>query len=222
MTTKINVAGKPTLSTYDEWQTAFDFFNAVIFDAELPEVIITLDNKGKRILGYFHAERYINTNGELTDCLSMNPTCIKDRPLIIVFATLVHEMCHIWDYHTNGGSNRAYHSAVWADKMESIGLMPSNTGEPGGKRTGQKMCHYIIDGGLFEEMATRFIETNYGISWADRTIELDEPDEKPEKKKVKSKNKYTCPGCGANVWGKPDLQVACLECQELFVMEDPE
>jgi hypothetical protein len=28
--------------------------------------------------------------------------------------------------------------------MESIGLVPSNTGLPGGKRTGQQMTHYIM------------------------------------------------------------------------------
>jgi hypothetical protein len=34
--------------------------------------------------------------------------------------------------------------------MERIGLMPSATGAPGGRRTGQRMTHYIIRGGLFD------------------------------------------------------------------------
>jgi hypothetical protein len=33
--------------------------------------------------------------------------------------------------------------------MERVGLMPSSTGEPGGKRTGQKVSHYILADGPF-------------------------------------------------------------------------
>lgn len=35
--------------------------------------------------------------------------------------------------------------------MISIGLMPSHTGKPGGKKTGRQMMEYPIDGGLFIE-----------------------------------------------------------------------
>jgi hypothetical protein len=27
-----------------------------------------------------------------------------------------------------------------------------------------------------------------------------------------SKVKFSCPGCGANAWGKPDLHVTCTDC----------
>jgi hypothetical protein len=37
-----------------------------------------------------------------------------------------------------------YHDRVWGAKMEEVGLMPSNTGLPGGKKNGQQMTHYII------------------------------------------------------------------------------
>ena len=43
-----------------------------------------------------------------------------------------------------------YHNREWANKMEQIGMMPTDTGESGEKRTGQKIRHYIIPGGLFE------------------------------------------------------------------------
>lgn len=36
--------------------------------------------------------------------------------------------------------------------MIQVGLMPSDTGEAGGKRTGQSVTHYIIPGGKFEQV----------------------------------------------------------------------
>jgi hypothetical protein len=69
------------------------------------------------------------------------------------FQTLVHEMAHLWR-HLHGKRNRkgghgapGYHDAVWADRMEAMGLMPSDTGKPGGKRTGYHMGDYAIEGG---------------------------------------------------------------------------
>jgi len=37
-----------------------------------------------------------------------------------------------------------------------------------------------------------------------------------KKKKTVNKNKvkYVCPTCGAQVWGKPDLNVLCGDCSE--------
>ena len=37
--------------------------------------------------------------------------------------------------------------------MGAIGLIPSDTGAPGGKQTGQKVSHYIAGGGRFERLA---------------------------------------------------------------------
>ncbi|MCH8618522.1 SprT-like domain-containing protein [Undibacterium sp. TS12] len=37
--------------------------------------------------------------------------------------------------------------------------------------------------------------------------------------KARSKTKYSCPGCLANLWGKPDLRVRCEDCDMLFLTE---
>ncbi len=50
--------------------------------------------------------------------------------------------------------------------MESLGLMPSSTGEPGGKRTGQYMGEYVIPGGIFEKEARELIQT-FDLGWLD-------------------------------------------------------
>ena len=78
--------------------------------------------------------------------------------------------------------------------MKAIGLHPSDTGEAGGKETGQKMAHYIIPGGTFERATTALMDSGFALSWADAAIL--EKTSKP--KKSGNRVKYTCPGCGVN------------------------
>jgi predicted SprT family Zn-dependent metalloprotease len=204
---------KATIKAFSELQTAFDYFNKELFDGQLPDCMITLDNKGVNNLGYFSEDRYESVDGETKDNIAMNPVHLISRPLMEVFSTLVHEMCHLWEAHEpESKSARAYHSKRWGSKMESIGLMPSNTGEPGGKRTGQKMTHYVIEGGKFKGVCQAFIDANNGITWGDREAPV-------IRKKSKSKFKYTCPVCGAIVWGRPNLDILCKPCGELFEIE---
>ena len=59
-------------------------------------------------------------------------------------STLVHEMCHLWQEDFGKPSRGGYHNRQWADKMIQVGLMPTDTGEPGGQLTGQRVTHYII------------------------------------------------------------------------------
>lgn len=83
--------------------------------------------------------------------ISINPDFMnrEDRDW---HSTLVHEMCHLWQEDFGRPSRGGYHNSQWADKMIQVGLMPSDTGEAGGKRTGQSITHYIIPGGKFEQV----------------------------------------------------------------------
>jgi len=113
--------------------------------------------------------------------------------------------------------------------MEHIGLMPSDTGRPGGKRTGQKMGHYIIDGGLFykafqmldpdelEELRLKYlpVASLTANRKRDKGTEARENLENETGKKGKSgkRTKYRC-RCGNNIWGKSGLFIRCLDCDE--------
>ena len=226
-------SSSPTLTAYGEWQFAYDYFNKELFDGELPDCIITLNAENPKVFGYFHGGQYAHLEGEIKDELSMNPKHFFGRPLFAVLATLAHEMCHVWQFHYGEKKSlRTYHNQEWGDKMESIGLMPSLTGQPEGKKTGQSMSHYIIEGDIFEVTCKTLIEEdNFKISWSNREslITLDddmlEPegkDEKEPKKKKQTRAKFTCSGCQANVWGKPSLNIICADCNIKFETEDGE
>ncbi len=46
--------------------------------------------------------------------------------------------------------------------------MPSDTGEPGGKKVGQSMTHYIIAGGTFDIACDELLTGQFHITWIDR------------------------------------------------------
>ena len=56
-------------------------------------------------------------------------------------------MVHLWQHHFGERPRKAYHDKQWAAKMREIGLIPTATGELGGKETGQKMSHLIDETG---------------------------------------------------------------------------
>jgi hypothetical protein len=93
--------------------------------------------------------------------------------------------------------------------MREIGLIPTATGEPGGKETGQKVTHIVEGGGRFEKACTAFLARNLAILYQDRA-----GNGEAAKKKAASKTKYTCPGCGFNAWAKPEGNLWCGDCQE--------
>lgn len=158
---------KPTTETYSELQQAYDFFNAALFDGVLPDCLITLQRE-KHTCGYFSAGRFASIDGKLTDEIAINPSYFAVTTIVEVLQTLVHEMVHLWQYHFGTPGRGRYHNKEWADKMESIGLMPSSTGQPGGNKTGDCMGDYAINGGLFLKACADLVTNEFRLSWYDR------------------------------------------------------
>ena len=189
-----------------------------------PVVSLICLSSNPKFYGYFQAGRFIHTDGEIKDELAMNPKYFIGRPLLLTLSTLVHEMCHchVWQEHFGvKKSLRTYHNHEWAKTMERVGLMPSNTGKEGGKKTGQKMTHYIIEQGMFETKSQILLTEDFNISWSDRYALVGELDKSDEEKKSmgqkQTRKKFTCPGCGANVWGKPTLNLICGDCDIKYI-----
>lgn len=192
----------------------YDTFNKEIFNGDLPGIIFTIDARDSKFYGLFHFEKMKTGkfgDESLLSTITMNSDYFNRDP-IETMATIVHEMVHCWQFYY-GNPSGAYHNREWAAKMEFIGLMPSSTGEPGGKRTGRIVSHYIINGGLFERIASNFIEN-------EKIITLFEGIRYPKKAANKSRNKmkYTCPSCRSNTWGKEGLSIICGDCRTDFIM----
>ena len=120
---------------------------------------MTLQRKNKAY-GYFAGGRFGSKDGaEITDEIALNPSHFKSRTDEQSLSTLAHEMAHLWQHHFGKPSRAGYHNKEWAAKMHEIGLHPSDTGQPGGKETGQSCSHYIVEGGryarVFAELAAQ-------------------------------------------------------------------
>ena len=242
----------PTPATYHELQFAYDWFNTQMFNGLLPNCLITLQRKSNA-MGYYSPQRWANAKGEKTDEIALNPAYFANHSLKELLQTLVHEMCHQWQQHYGKPSRNGYHNQQWAQKMESLGLMPSSTGEPGGAKVGQHMGDYAISGGFFENLAAELVKKHFTLPWVDRLIafrpssqdrheladeisadsttklldlcivdllpELDvisESDPKLQLSIQKRKTTYKCKGCNSKVWGKPNLAIACIDCNKVY------
>ena len=218
----------PTGELYDELQQAFNHFNRSLFAGELPPAVLTLQ-RDRKSYGYFSGSRFVRRSGELADEIAMNPAHFAAHTIENTLSTLAHEMVHQWQHHHGKPGRRGYHNAEWATRMEAVGLMPSHTGAPDGKRTGEKMDHYIIDGGPFAVACASLVVEPFTINWLDRVaivpkapvVETDIPPElaalgiEPAKpgKRVGNRVKYRCETCKMQAWGKPGLPLLCGACE---------
>jgi predicted SprT family Zn-dependent metalloprotease len=240
---------EPTAQTYAELRQVYDLFNTRLFDDSLPPCLLTLQRE-KRTYGYFSSARFGSHDGTVTDEIALNPEYFAVVPLLEVLQTVAHEMVHLWQAHLGTPGRGRYHNAEWADKMEAIGLMPSSTGRPGGRRVGDRVADYMIAGGRFEEVVNHLVrDQKFSLSWYDRcvphkplyeTTQAHEASALPESALAvpatqglavvqssptpaanrSNRVKYTCPGCNLNAWGKPAIRLGCMACALELVAEE--
>jgi predicted SprT family Zn-dependent metalloprotease len=199
----MHTANDPTKQSYATLQAAWRHFNKALFDGRLPTCLITFQRRA-RSYGYFAHERFEHrADGSTTSELAMNPRHFNERSPEATLSTLVHEMVHGQQRHFGNPGRGGYHNKEWADLMSAIGLEPSSTGKPGGKRTGQQVSHWIVPGGPFDVACKAFLEKNQGLLWGDRPVD--------PKGGGGKRSKYTCPEDGIAMWGRPGVQVLCGE-----------
>ncbi len=178
------------------------------------------------MLGAFCPNRFQNKSGDLAHEIILNPHYLKQRSDSETLSTLVHEMAHQWreEFGPENAKGQKphgrYHDAVWADRMEEIGLMPSDTGKPGGARTGSRVAHFVIEDGPFEVTANLLIKSGFVIRWGDRlapeaslkSARSADSQAASEPAKPKDRIKFTCPNCSLNAWAKPSAELKCVPC----------
>ena len=198
----------PTEEAYSNFYVAYDYFNGVLFANQLPDCLITMQ-RSRRSRGFFASERFGHRQyeAEIVDEIALNPATFINRTDREICSTLVHEMVHQWQHHFGKPSRRGYHNKQWAAKMLVLGLIPSHSGEPGGKQTGQSMTHYIQENGSYDTKWSTLAASGFKLNYQDRRAA-----QPVEPKKIKVR--YACPNCSIHVWGRPDLKIACLACKE--------
>jgi predicted SprT family Zn-dependent metalloprotease len=234
----------PTSATYDSLLLAYKFMNEHLFANALPACLITLQRE-THTFGYFCHKRFTYDKNvkQSTDEIALNPQYFRasGRDDRMVVSTLVHEMCHLWQHHFGKPGRARYHNKEWANKMRSLGLVPSNTGENGGKDTGDQMSHFIDKSGRFAKIFDKLKKKGFALEWieyppsiqqalATGKLDLSEVTAaltastksggpSMPRKVDKSKLKYTCPKCGLNAWAKTGANLMCGDCDEAMIYE---
>ena len=194
-----------TQRNYKAFTEAYDFFNTELFVGELPKCLVTFQRQ-RRAFGYFWADKFADaSDGAAVDEIAMNPQLFEGRTHQQTLSTLVHEMAHLWQHHYGSASRNGYHNKEWGSKMLEVGLHPSDTGTPGGRKTGQQMSHYILEGGPFATSCKKLLDSGFQIPYF-------ENQRNRASTTSQDKVKFMCPSCRSIAWGKPALKLLCGEC----------
>lgn len=197
-----------TTEQYVDFDFAFRFLNARLFEGNLPPGLITLQRK-RGLGGYFAANRFVTCNdNQPVHEIALNPSEFAHSTEKRVLSILAHEMCHLWQKEFGTVGRPKYHNLEWAKKMVSIGLIPSDSGQEGGKMTGDRMNHYIRAGAPFDLACDELLRMGSIVHF----IEQAQANPTERNRKRASKSKYICETCDLAVWGKPGLRVRCDQC----------
>lgn len=160
----------PTSEFYNDLDKAFDFYNEKLFDGMLNKVFFTVrsgENKSKKTktLGYYWKNVFAHKENPISE-IALNISTFSNRTTLDILSTLVHEMVHQWREEISGEINKGKdsnggHDKVWSNKMIELGLIPTNTGLPGGRKTGKNMSHYIDENGLFSKHSKELIKSGF-------------------------------------------------------------
>lgn len=205
----------PNTRVSRQLDAAYAFYNKALFDGKLANAYFHLHRK-RNALGYFWEQRGsgITVDGKGVHEIALDPDKLnRSRPIVDILSTIVHEMVHFWQRDHGEQHTNVAHNKEWADKMESLGLMPSSTGAPGGKRTGRRVTHYVISGGRFERATRELLATGYKLTVSGT------PKCKPLTKPYRTT--FRCPSCRDTVLAKPTVQLACRKCSVAFENKYP-
>ncbi|SFJ30608.1 SprT-like family protein [Caulobacter sp. UNC279MFTsu5.1] len=214
---------------YQEVEMAYDHFNRELFDGGLPGCVFTFRHRANTMICFVANRSVQYCSVEAGGEVAINPQYLSVVPLLEVAAALVHEAAHVWQWRFGTPSRQGYHNREWAQKMEEIGLMPSDTGKPGGRKVGQKIGAYPIAGGRFLAACETLFTEDFRAAWRNR-FSADWPHGRPGKRRSsppahpvfqlkrphKTRTKFTCEECRVNVWGKPTLRIVCVPCDKLM------
>lgn len=230
---------KYTTELYARFEECVSLIGEAFFTSKgkhaFPKIVLAINNRvSSCVVAFVQADALYDTGSkEKVQYLGINPYYL-DRTVPEVLATLCHELCHVYENAYIHIPRGGYHDKQWAELMRDCGLEPKFL-----NKSKTAVSHTIIEGGAFDKFVTSFLEKHgedyFHICSYSRLLEVrpsavqgggedGEPRadnaDKPVKKYNRNKVKYTCPDCGAKVWGKAGLGIECMNCASQFEEEE--
>jgi predicted SprT family Zn-dependent metalloprotease len=214
---------------------AYDYFNATLFHDDLPSCVLTVGESNRKYGGHMIAWKWIQNEIDKPYhqiMLSLQSFAYEPKE---VYGILVHEMVHLWQFEFGTPSKNRYHNKEWAFQMQTVGLVPSDTGLPDGRQTGENMSHYIKEAGryevAFDKMPKKCLYPlsivpkrelrKANINVIPRNSEKDKDNMKNRRRRTStSKLQYLCPKCAQKAYGGKQLSLVCGHCNKVMKRQD--
>ena len=196
---------------YSRPQRAYDFFGPGLFGLALPDVFFTYTPRSHSGGHYAHQRYAIRADGSKRSGLALNPDAFIGRDDRWIASVFVHEMAHVWQF-AHGKPSGSYHNMQWAEKMESIGLMPSNT------ERRRRQAHRRENVPLHHQrraVRPAFDELE-ATGWR-LEMEFAAPFRPDAQKKRESKSKFCCEEACQIIRGKPSTDTYCGPCSRALM-----
>ena len=195
----------------------FRTLNSKYFDGRLEEPIITVQST-PRAYGHITVGKSWRKGQEHRHELNIGAGTL-DRPIESIVSTLLHEMVHLWNLQTGvkdcsrGGT---YHNKRFKQAAEERDLIISYDGTIGWSITepSDRLLEFIIEQGWCDIQMNR-IEWQYiptGVGTDNKTgTATPTTTGKPSHTR-----KYQCPCCGNSVRATKQVNITCIDCNEIM------
>jgi hypothetical protein len=189
---------------------AFDKANKVLFNGELPSVVITMNPRGKtKSLGWFTVNpAWTNGNEEYHE-INISPETLN-RDFVEIIQTLVHEMLHLHN-HVNGvkdtSRGNTYHNKKFLQSALEHGFeYVANEGKPDSKIGYSQIT--------FTPKTVNLVKF-WNVDKSAFTIVRKEFGTGSKEKKKSNIIKWVCPSCGDIIRSsKPTIKAFCMNDEE--------
>ena len=182
-------------------ENAFDVLNSVYYENKLPKAVITIQSKSKAY-GYITSTKVWTDDNNSFYEINISAEYLN-RPIEQVFATLQHEMVHLYCIINNiadTSKSGRYHNKNFKVEAEKRDLLI-------------EYAKYI---GYSKTMPSdKFIKTLCKYGFMDKSIEHHRCNSNSSPtlpKKKSSTRKYKCPVCGISVRATKEVNLICGDC----------
>ncbi len=192
--------------------------NNDFFGGELEQPIITIQST-PRAYGHYSLFNAWTVKGEGRREINIGAGTL-DRPIENVVATMLHEMCHMFNDTIAGvqdcSRGGSYHNKYFKSAAEAHGLTVSRSEKYGWSITApsDELIEWILNNNIQEILINR--NEPFGIRVAGGNSTASGGTGIPAGKKGHSR-RYSCPCCGAIVRATKAVNVVCGDCMVKMV-----
>lgn len=201
-------------------ENAFDVLNERYFEGALPKIAITIQST-PRAHGHFTPWDSWSDGGDMIKEINIGAESLK-RTVPEIIATLLHEMVHYYcclNKIKDTSRSGTYHNKRFKTECEKRGLLISKANGIGFSVTApsSEIVSLVSSEGWDNELGLYRTRSN---SFKSIAKGLDGNEDQEKAKKRSSTRKYICPQCGLSVRATKVVKIACIECDNIQMIEE--